>query len=164
MSFGVTFGSIGDLIAVGQIAFSLAKALGSSHGSVKEYQDLIKNLQLFDKTLFQATLLLQSYQATPEIVELCVLANEVAKDSQVTLNEFRKKVERKYGSMLGTQGPVDVMAGVKAVGKKIGWVREREEVAELKTKLQAGVNSIALLISAAVGYLLFKTSFGGFVG
>lgn len=154
MSFGVTFGSIGDLIAVGEIAVSLAKALNDSRGSVKEYQDLMKELQLFDKTLFQTTLLLQSYEASPEIVDLCTVTNEVAKDCQVILNDFREKVDRKYGSTLGVQRPLTRSARVKAAGRKIGWVREKDEVIALKAKLQASINSIALLISAAVGYVL----------
>jgi len=148
MSFGVTFGSIGDLIAVGQVVFSLMRALRDSRGSVKEYQDLLKELQLFDKTLFQATLLLQSHETSPEIMALCAVANEIARDSQVMLNAFREKVDRKYGSTLGVQNSPTKF---KAAAKKIGWIREKEEIAELKAKLQASINSIALLIAAAVG-------------
>ena len=51
---GITFGSVGDLIAVGEIAWSIAKALNSSRGSAKEYQSLVKELQLFNKVLLQA--------------------------------------------------------------------------------------------------------------
>ena len=50
---GITFGSVGDIIAVGQIAWALAKALTDSRGSAKEYQDLIKELQAFDQALLQ---------------------------------------------------------------------------------------------------------------
>jgi len=50
---GITFGSVGDIIAVGEIAWSIAKALNSSRGSAKEYQGLIKELQLFNKALLQ---------------------------------------------------------------------------------------------------------------
>ena len=53
MSFGITFGSIGDMIAVGEIAWSLAKALSDSCGSAKEYQGLVKELQTFDGVLLQ---------------------------------------------------------------------------------------------------------------
>ena len=49
----ITFGSVGDIIAVGQIAWSLAKALTDSRGSAKEYQSLIKELQTFDQALLQ---------------------------------------------------------------------------------------------------------------
>lgn len=49
----ITFGSVGDIIAVGQIAFALAKALTDSRGSAKEYQDLVKELKTFDQALLQ---------------------------------------------------------------------------------------------------------------
>ena len=49
----ITFGSVGDIIAVGQIAWSLAQALTDSRGSAKEYQGLVKELQAFDQALLQ---------------------------------------------------------------------------------------------------------------
>jgi small-conductance mechanosensitive channel len=57
MSFGITFGSIGDLIAIGEIAFVLAKSLSDSRGSAKEYQALVKELRTFDKALLQVNAL-----------------------------------------------------------------------------------------------------------
>jgi hypothetical protein len=49
MSVGITFGSIGDLIAVSEIAWSLSKALKDSRGSVKEYRCLEKELGTFSE-------------------------------------------------------------------------------------------------------------------
>jgi len=49
----ITFGSVGDVIAVGQLAWSLSQALTDSRGSAKEYQDLVKELQAFDQALLQ---------------------------------------------------------------------------------------------------------------
>jgi hypothetical protein len=56
MSFGISFGSIGDLIAVGQFAWSLAQALSNSRGSAREYQGLVKELQTFDQALLQVVI------------------------------------------------------------------------------------------------------------
>lgn len=50
---GITFGSVGDIIAVAQIASALALALNDSRGSAKEYQSLKKELQAFDQALLQ---------------------------------------------------------------------------------------------------------------
>jgi hypothetical protein len=55
MSAAITFGSIGDIIALGQIALSLAKALSDSRGSAREYQALIKELKDFDCALLQVS-------------------------------------------------------------------------------------------------------------
>jgi hypothetical protein len=55
MSSGITFGSIGDIIAVGQIAVSLVKALSDTRGSAPEYQALVKELRGFDGALQQVS-------------------------------------------------------------------------------------------------------------
>jgi hypothetical protein len=52
---GITFRSVGDIIAVGQIAWALAQALTDSRGSAKEYQGLVKELKAFDKALLQVS-------------------------------------------------------------------------------------------------------------
>ncbi len=52
----ITFGSVGDVIAVGQIAWSLAKALNDSRGSAKEYQGLVKELRAFERAVLQVYL------------------------------------------------------------------------------------------------------------
>jgi hypothetical protein len=49
----ITFGSVGDIIAVAQLACALAQALRDSRGSGKEYQGLVKELQAFDQALLQ---------------------------------------------------------------------------------------------------------------
>lgn len=49
----ITFGSVGDIIAVGQIAVDLAQALSNTRGSAKDYQGLVGELQAFDKALLQ---------------------------------------------------------------------------------------------------------------
>jgi hypothetical protein len=67
MSFGITFGSVGDLIAVGQLAFTLARALNDRHGSAKAYQALIKELKNFDNSLLQARV---SYVSLPGLLVL----------------------------------------------------------------------------------------------
>ena len=50
---GITFGSVGDIIAVWQIARQLTQAVSDSRGSAKEYRDLMKELQMFDQVLLQ---------------------------------------------------------------------------------------------------------------
>jgi len=50
---GITFGSVGDIVAVGEIAWNIAKALRSTRGSAQEYQKLVKELEFFNKALLQ---------------------------------------------------------------------------------------------------------------
>lgn len=55
MSAAFTFGSLGDIIAICQIAWSLGKALTDSHGSAKDYQDLKQDLEVFAQVLMQVS-------------------------------------------------------------------------------------------------------------
>lgn len=57
MEVGLTLGSLGDIIAVCQIAIQLGRAIGDSqYGSAKSYQDLTKELDMFVKVLMQVGL------------------------------------------------------------------------------------------------------------
>lgn len=48
MPFAATFGSVGDFIAICQVAAKLGKALGNGYcGSSTEYQDLRNQLDVF---------------------------------------------------------------------------------------------------------------------
>lgn len=51
----ITFGSVGDILAVGQIVLTLAQALSNNRGSAKEYQGLVVELHGFDKALLQVS-------------------------------------------------------------------------------------------------------------
>ena len=52
MEVALTFGSVGDIIAVCQLAVKLSRALGGSPcGSAKEYQGLQKDLDVFVRIL-----------------------------------------------------------------------------------------------------------------
>jgi hypothetical protein len=50
----ISFGSVGDIIAVIQIAAQLSKALKTSGGSAEEFRDVIQELETFRKVLEQA--------------------------------------------------------------------------------------------------------------
>jgi hypothetical protein len=53
MSAAFTFGSLGDIIAVTQLVYQLAKALDHSRGSAREYQELRKDVDLFGQILVE---------------------------------------------------------------------------------------------------------------
>lgn len=53
MSAAFTFGSLGDIITISQLALQLARALDDARGSVGEYQALRKDLDTFAQILVQ---------------------------------------------------------------------------------------------------------------
>ena len=50
MSFGF---SVGDFLAVAELAYKLGKALSDTKGAAKEYQELITELNVVHKVLLQ---------------------------------------------------------------------------------------------------------------
>jgi hypothetical protein len=50
----ITSGNIGDMIAIGKVAWELARAL-TGQGSAKEYQGLVKDLEAFDEALLEVS-------------------------------------------------------------------------------------------------------------
>ena len=57
MEVGLTFGSLGGIIAICQLSVQLSRALGlgcrATGGSAKDYQDLLQDLALFVQILLQ---------------------------------------------------------------------------------------------------------------
>ena len=55
MLVALTFASLGDIIAVCQIAVQLGRALGDASGSAREYQELRKDLDTFVQVLMHVS-------------------------------------------------------------------------------------------------------------
>ena len=53
MSASFSFGSFGDIITTAQLVWRLARALSDSRGSAPEFQELVKELNLFYGALSQ---------------------------------------------------------------------------------------------------------------
>jgi 2'-5' RNA ligase len=90
----------------------------------------------------------QNYQDSPELSELGAITKETVKDWKGILLAFREKTEKKYGASLSSDGSGN---WAKDVSKKIAWVTKKEEVLELRRKLQTAINMIMMLVLAAEG-------------
>lgn len=151
MSFGISFGSIGDLIAVGQIAWSLAQAVSSTRGSAKEFQGLVSELNTFNNVLLQVVALWQNYESSLELDELGKVTKKALKEWQDSLWEFRLKFEKKYGASLQPGGSGK---WAKDASKKVLWLKERDDVIELRQKISSASGMITLLVLAAIGLVV----------
>ncbi len=67
-----------------------------------------------------------------------------------TLEAFRKQVDRKYGATLCAGGSG---SWIKDASKKISWTTEKEDILELRRKLQTGSDAITMLVLAAMQYV-----------
>ncbi|PQE14012.1 Glycoside hydrolase superfamily protein [Rutstroemia sp. NJR-2017a BBW] len=139
----ITFGSVGDIIAVGQISWSLAKALNDSRGSAKEYQGLVKELRAFERAVLQIVALWQNYDC-PDVI-----TTDAVKDWLDTLRAFQEKAGKKYGASLGTSGGSGNL--VKDISKKFVWMKEKEDILDLRRKLSSATDTITVSTLAAMG-------------
>ena len=66
----------------------------------------------------------QNYEESSELNELGIITKDAVKDWRDTLLVFRLKVDKKYGASLS-----------KDCSKKVMWLREKEDILQLRKKL-----------------------------
>jgi hypothetical protein len=90
----------------------------------------------------------QNYENSPELEALGKTTKETIKDWRGTLLAFRLKVNKKYGTSLCPGGSGNWL---KDASKKVMWLKEKEDVLELRRRLQSDSDTLTLLILAAMG-------------
>jgi hypothetical protein len=72
------------------------------------------------------------------------------KDWRNILLAFRVKVDKKYGTTLGANGSGNWM---KDAGKRVIWLKEKEDILDLRRKLGSASDTITMLTLAAMGFV-----------
>lgn len=142
----VTFGSVGDIIAVGLVIKDLVKCLDDSRGSAAEYQAVIRELRSLEHALLEVELLFLSSQGSKELDALQETALRIAKQCDGCIGSFRKRV-KEYKSSLQPESSSNL---VKSVTRKIVWsTSEKEPLAKFRAEVIAHCLSINMLIASA---------------
>lgn len=100
----------------------------------------------------------QNYQDSPELDELGAITKDTVQDWRDILLGFREKIGKKYGSCLSSNGSGN---WAKDTSKKITWLKEKEDIRELRGQLQIASSSITVLVLAAIGWVKICTCFRG---
>lgn len=139
----VTFGSVGDIIAVVSIVKDLIEALDKSRGSAAEYQSLIRDLRLLGEVLSKIEEFSSTYETNHELAALYEVARRLVEPCRQAIEAFGSRV-RKYESTLGRDnGNV-----AKATFAKLRWqVGEKEEVSKFRVEVAGHVASMSLLLN-----------------
>lgn len=168
MEVALTFGSLGDIIQLCQLAIQLSRAVGVGCGavgeSVKEYLELRKDLDFFVRILMQVKSAVLDFQVTmltqvlPQVIETYQeresspyleglnhvsksVVDQTASLIQDALNHFQSRY--KNSLLPGGSGKK-----LKDVYKKVEWsTREKERIRGLREKLQESVQRLSLLTS-----------------
>jgi hypothetical protein len=72
------------------------------------------------------------------------------KDWRDTLLAFRVKVNKKYETSLGIGGSGN---WIKDAGKKVVWLKEKEDMLDLRRKLGLANDTITMMTLAAMGFV-----------
>ena len=60
------------------------------------------------------------------------------------------KVDKRYGTSLGTGGSGN---RIKDAGKKVVWLKEKDDILDLRRKLGSASDAITMLTLAAMGFV-----------
>ena len=93
----------------------------------------------------------QNYEDSPELDELGKITRNTVNEWREILLAFRLKVDNKYGTTLCVAGSGNWF---KDTSKKVVWLKEKEDILELRRKLGLASDTITVLVLAAIGRVL----------
>lgn len=145
----VTFGSVGDIIAI-VLVKDCAQALSETNGSSAEYQAVIREQYALEKALLEIGILSRTHARTPQLASLLAGINTTTSQCRETIECFKTKTKR-YDEYLTEDGTKSNMQKVsKGSAKKILWqVKMRDELARFRAEVMAHSMSIDQLLHAA---------------
>ncbi|KAK8030024.1 hypothetical protein PG993_011315 [Apiospora rasikravindrae] len=147
MEVALTFGSVGDIVAICQIAIHLSRALGvgcaEASGSAKEYQDLRKDLDSFTHILVQIVAKNRQFESYPSVANLNIETRPIVNECATLIRNALDRWFPKYNQSLQPGGSGN---SVKDAFRKIEWsLREKQGLRELQEKLRKNTERLALL-------------------
>lgn len=145
----VTFGSVGDIIAVALLVKDLVEALDQSRGSQVEYRQLVQELRLLEDVLRKVDHLCNTSGTSGfnyETVALHRTALQITDSSRKLIQTFTAKLT-KYEKTLGTTSTQKSNA-IQSAFAKVRWqVGEKEDVARFRAEIAGQATSLTILLS-----------------
>jgi hypothetical protein len=146
----VTFGSVGDIIAVAILIKDLVEALDQCRGSQAEYRHLIQELRLLEDVLHEIDQLCHASvsigAAGFETVALHRTASKITENCRASIQAFTARLA-KYDRALGADA--QKANAIKSAFAKIRWqVGEKEDVVRFRAEIAAQTTSLNVLLGA----------------
>ncbi|OSS47245.1 hypothetical protein B5807_09803 [Epicoccum nigrum] len=144
----VTFGSVGDIIAVCLLVKDLVEALDQARGSKAEYQSAIRELWILDRTLLEIELFTKAHEnaSTPELRGLCETAKDAALQCKTLVSTFRERVKKYKSTFDDGEDP----GLLKDVAAKVRWrIGEKDALEQFRTEIVRTSSSLQMLLAAA---------------
>ncbi|UPK95737.1 hypothetical protein LCI18_006672 [Fusarium solani-melongenae] len=162
MEVALTFGSLGDIIAICQVAIQLGRAIGVGSGvvgeSAKEYQDFREDLDAFVRILMQVVATYQQHEFSPYLDGLDNAAKSVIDQCGSLIQDTLEHIQPKYHESLRVGGSGKKMNDIY---RKIEWsMREKDRLRYTQERLQDGVQRLSLLTTLAARRRAADTFYG----
>ncbi|KAK8929294.1 hypothetical protein VCV18_001956 [Metarhizium anisopliae] len=146
MEVALTFGSLGDIIQLCQLAIQLGRAVGvgcgaAGGGSTREYQHLRHDLDVLVVATYQ------QHEVSPCLQVLDDVSKSVVDECASLIQDTLQHLRSRYGGSLGAEGSGNK---IRDIVKRIEWsVRETQRLEKLRGKLHEGVQRLSLLTGLA---------------
>lgn len=142
----VTFGSVGDIIAVCLLAKSIVEALDDSRGSSAEYQGLINELRSLECSLFEIESFTRSWADASTEVSLQQECSKLVNECRKTLEDFQAYL-KKYDCSLSKDSHATI---VKRTGMKIKWqLLTKDTVSRFRRELAVHSTALNIMMTTA---------------
>jgi hypothetical protein len=149
----VTFGSVGDIIAICLLVKDCADALSESNGASASYQAVVRELWILEKALLQVDLLARAYHSNADLTAIFESAKTTIECCRKTLEEFKAKI-RRYDSHLGQNANVSTSRRIFAgSAMRLLWqVSAKDETARFRVDVVGHQLSLNQLLATATMY------------
>jgi hypothetical protein len=94
----------------------------------------------------------QNYESSPELDELGRVTKDGLTDWRDAILKFQLKFEKSYGTSLQAGGSGK---WIRDAAKKVQWLKEKDDIVELRRNIQSASDTIILLVLAAMGFVAF---------
>ncbi|GAB1312734.1 hypothetical protein MFIFM68171_02944 [Madurella fahalii] len=146
----ISFGSVGDIIAVCLLAKDLVEALDDSRGSAAEYRDIVRELGGLERCLLQVDLLCRFQDQNAEILPICDIARDTVRDCRETLKELSMRV-KKYDRYMGSSGSLALVPD--ALMKIRFRISDKGRIEKYRAKISSHRESLGMVLAIASVHL-----------
>lgn len=165
MELSLTFGAVGDFIAVCSLIKEIVTALDHTRGSASEFRDLRSQLEILATTVQEAESLFNHASQHNVLFGLRSVALQTTTQIRNSIDRFKNHVA-KFGPSLSTGGSGN---RVRDTGRKVQWRFKKGDVEKFQGELATYSSTLQILLQIAsmfVTYLpyylntLYNTLFG----
>lgn len=142
----ITFGSVGNIIAVCLLAKQIVDALDSSKGSASEYRNLVTELRSLEKTLLEVELVVRKNQNAANIPSSLSELPSLIGNCRTSLETLHEEI-KKYNRHLSENSSSGM---VGRLGMKVRWgVSVKDKITKFRIQIAAHSNAINMMLVTA---------------